>query len=108
MLFLKKEKIEIVPLYFSKKRKVVVRNDEIYLLDDKRFELKSSDIITEEYIRFRTLGCYPLTSGIRSKAKTVDGIIRELNNSNLSERSGRLIDLDKEGSMELKKKEGYF
>lgn len=106
--YIKKQKIEIVPLYFSKKRKVVIRGDEIYLLDDERFEIKPSDIVTEEYVRFRTLGCYPLTSGIRSKAKTLDGIIRELNNSNLSERSGRLIDLDKEGSMELKKKEGYF
>ena len=106
--YIQKEKIDIVPLYFAKKRKVVVRNKQIFLHDDNRFQLQEGDEVKELDVRFRTLGCYPLTAGIESKAKNVNDIINELKKSNFSERSGRLIDYDKIGSMELKKREGYF
>ena len=102
------ENIKIVPLYFSKKRKVVVSNNQIFLYDDNRFRLKEGDEIKTLNVRFRTLGCYPLTAGIESNAKSVQDIIKEVKKSNYSERSGRLIDYDKLGSMELKKREGYF
>ena len=90
------------------KRKVIVRNKQIFLHDDNRFQLQEGDEVKELDVRFRTLGCYPLTAGIESKAKNVNDIINELKKSNFSERSGRLIDYDKIGSMELKKREGYF
>ena len=106
--YIQKEKIDIVPLYFAKKRKVIVRNKQIFLHDDNRFQLQEGDEVKELDVRFRTLGCYPLTAGIESKAKNVNDIINELKKSNFSERSGRLIDYDKIGSMELKKREGYF
>ena len=106
--YLEQEEIEIVPLYFSKKRKVVVTSNGIFLLDDDRFKVSKKDQIENLNIRFRTLGCYPLTSGTISNAKTIKDIILELSNSKYSERSGRLIDKDVDGSMELKKQEGYF
>ena len=106
--YIKKNKVEIVPLYLSKKRKVVLREGQYFLLDDTRFQIKESDEIVYEKIRFRTLGCYPLTAGVISKATSITGIINELNESQYSERSGRLIDFDKDGSMELKKREGFF
>jgi len=106
--YIKKENIEIVPLYFAKKRKVVLRNEQYFLLDDNRFELVESDTVLEKVVRFRTLGCYPLTAGIESNANNVDQIIDELKKEKNSERAGRLIDKDKTGSMELKKREGYF
>ena len=106
--YIQKEEINIVPLYFAKKRKVVVRNEQMFLYDDNRFQLQEGDEVRKLEVRFRTLGCYPLTAGIESKAKNVNDIIKELKNSNFSERSGRLIDYDKLGSMELKKREGYF
>lgn len=102
------ENIEIVPLYLSKKRKVVIRNNQIFLLDDERFRLQEGDEVKELNVRFRTLGCYPLTAGIESNANSVKDILEELRKSNYSERSGRLIDYDKLGSMELKKRDGYF
>jgi len=106
--YIQKENIKIVPLYFSKKRKVVVSSEQIFLYDDKRYQLQDHDEVKELEVRFRTLGCYPLTAGIESKAKNVKDIIKEVKASNFSERSGRLIDYDKLGSMELKKREGYF
>ena len=96
------------PLYFAKNREVVVRDDEIYLYDDKRFQLKNTDEIKKLKVRFRTLGCYPLTAGIESDSDNLDKIIQELNETSYSERSGRAIDKDRIGSMEIKKKEGYF
>ena len=101
-------KLKIVNLYFSKKRKVVLRNDQLFLLDDERFKLEKDDKLTYKNVRFRTLGCYPLTAGIESTAKNVSEIIKEVKNSNFSERYGRVIDYDKVGSMEIKKREGYF
>ena len=106
--YIQKENIKIVPLYFAKKRKVVISGDQIFLYDDKRYQLQDHDEVKELEVRFRTLGCYPLTAGIESGAKSVKDIIKEVRNSNFSERSGRLIDYDKLGSMELKKREGYF
>jgi sulfate adenylyltransferase subunit 2 len=106
--YISQENIKIVPLYFSKKRKVVITNNQIFLYDDNRFKLKEGDEVKSLNVRFRTLGCYPLTAGIESNAKTVQDIIKEVRKSNYSERSGRLIDYDKLGSMELKKREGYF
>ena len=106
--YIQKENIKIVPLYFAKKRKVVVSSEQIFLYDDKRYQLQEKDEVKDLEVRFRTLGCYPLTAGIESKAKNVKDIIKEVRESNFSERSGRLIDYDKLGSMELKKREGYF
>ena len=106
--YIYREEINIVPLYFAKKRKVVVSNNQIFLLDDKRFKFRETDEIKYLSVRFRTLGCYPLTSGIESNAKNIKEIIKEIKKSDFSERSGRLIDYDKLGSMELKKRQGYF
>ena len=106
--YIKKEKIKIVSLYFSSKRKVVLRNNQLIMLDDNRIKLSKKEKILKKNIRFRTLGCYPLTAAIESAAKNIDQIISELSKNKFSERSGRLIDLDEIGSMENKKKEGYF
>lgn len=106
--YIHKEKIPIVPLYFAKKRKVVISDGQIFLHDDNRFKLKESDKSIILKVRFRTLGCYPLTAGLESDAENVEDIITEIKESNFSERSGRLIDYDKLGSMEMKKREGYF
>ena len=106
--YIQKENIKIVPLYFAKNRKVVLNNGQIFLYDDKRYQIEEEDEVKTLKVRFRTLGCYPLTAGIESNAKNVKDIIKEVKESNYSERSGRLIDYDKLGSMELKKREGYF
>ena len=84
------------------------RDGAYFFLDDKRFKIKNNEKIIFENIRFRTLGCYPLTAGIKSNAKNLNEVIKETLCEKNSERSGRLIDLDKPNSMELKKREGYF
>lgn len=99
--YIKKENIEVVPLYFSHYRKTIIKNNQIFI-DEKSNEGEYRNI------RFRTLGCYPLTAAIESKVNTVDDIIKELEESNDSERIGRLIDRDTEFSMERKKENGYF
>ena len=106
--YIQKENIKIVPLYFAKNRRVVLSNGQIFLYDDKRYQIQEGDEVKTLKVRFRTLGCYPLTAGIESNAKNVKDIIKEVKESNFSERSGRLIDYDKIGSMELKKRQGYF
>jgi len=106
--YIHKENIPIVSLYFSKQRKVVLSDGQIFLYDDNRFKLKDDDRLLNLKVRFRTLGCYPLTAGVESEAKNVKDIINEIKKSEFSERSGRLIDYDKLGSMEMKKREGYF
>ena len=106
--YIQKENISIVPLYFAKKRKVVVSDGQIFLFDDNRYKLKETDKLVELKVRFRTLGCYPLTAGVESEATNLKDIITEIKESQFSERSGRLIDYDKIGSMEMKKREGYF
>jgi len=106
--YIERENIPVVPLYFSKVRPFVERNGSLIMVDDDRFRLEPDDKIHFEPIRFRTLGCYPLTGGVRSEAKTVTDIIAELEKSRVSERSSRVIDFDPGASMEQKKKEGYF
>jgi sulfate adenylyltransferase subunit 2 len=106
--YILRENIDIVDLYFSKKRPTVIRNKSIFMVDDDRFPLLKNEKVIERKIRFRTLGCYPLTAAIESEAKNIKEIILENKNIQFSERSGRLIDLDKINSMELKKKDGYF
>jgi sulfate adenylyltransferase subunit 2 len=106
--YINAEGIELVPLYFSKVRPFVERDGSLIMVDDDRFPLAEGEKIHFEPIRFRTLGCYPLTGGVRSDATTVDDIIRELEQTRVSERSSRVIDFDPGASMEQKKKEGYF
>jgi sulfate adenylyltransferase subunit 2 len=100
--------IPVVPLYFSQIRPVVERNGMLLMVDDDRFRLEPNEKITERRVRFRTLGCYPLTGAIESSASSVEDIILELIQSQQSERQGRAIDSDANASMEKKKQEGYF
>ncbi len=106
--YVERENIPVVPLYFSKVRPFVERSGSLIMVDDDRFDLEPDEKIHFQPIRFRTLGCYPLTGGVRSDATTVGGIIAELEQSRVSERSSRVIDFDPGASMEQKKKEGYF
>jgi sulfate adenylyltransferase subunit 2 len=107
-LYIQREGIEIVPLYFAAERPVVERDGALLMVDDHRFELRSGEQIRTERVRFRTLGCYPLTGAIRSDANSIGGIIAEMQNARFSERQGRVIDHDPSASMEKKKREGYF
>jgi len=102
------EQIPVVPLYFSAVRPTVVRDGAIIMVDDDRLPLSPGEGVQERLIRFRTLGCYPLTGAIESSARSVPEIIEEMLNSRTSERQGRMIDYDETGSMEQKKREGYF
>lgn len=102
------EGIEIVPLYFAKPRPVVDRQGTLIMVDDDRFRFEPGESPRTETIRFRTLGCYPLSGGVRSDAADLPSIIMEMQASRTSEREGRLIDSDQVGSMEKKKQEGYF
>jgi len=102
------ENIEVVPLYFAKMRPIVVRDGAILMKDDDRMQLSDRESVQMRSVRFRTLGCYPLTGAIESQAKTVREIIAEMEVSRMSERQGRLIDHDQSASMEKKKVEGYF
>lgn len=102
------EDIPIVPLYFAAKRPVVERSGTLIMVDDERYRLEKGEKPQEKMVRFRTLGCYPLTGAIPSTAETLPEIIMEMQASRTSEREGRLIDSDQSGSMEKKKQEGYF
>jgi sulfate adenylyltransferase subunit 2 len=102
------ERIPIVPLYFAKKRPVVNRDGALIMVDDDRMPLRDGEIPTLKSVRFRTLGCYPLTGAIESEADTLTAIIQEMLLATTSERQGRVIDFDSTGSMEKKKQEGYF
>jgi len=102
------EAIPIVPLYLAARRKVVERDGALIMVDDARLPLQDGETPREELVRFRTLGCYPLTGAIRSTAASLAEIIMEMNRARNSEREGRLIDTDQAGSMEKKKQEGYF
>lgn len=106
--YIYRENIPVVPLYFTKERPVVIRDGLILMIDDDRMRLLPHEQIERRKVRFRTLGCYPLTGAIESEAKTVADIIAELLASRFSERQGRAIDMDTSGSMEKKKQEGYF
>lgn len=102
------ENIPIVPLYFAEKRKVVDRDGMLIMVDDDRMPIAPDEKIEEKMVRFRTLGCYPLTGAVESEAATLPDIIQEMLLTTTSERQGRLIDHDSAGSMEKKKQEGYF
>lgn len=102
------ENIPVVPLYLAKERPVVERDGVLIMVDDERLPLRPGEVPRTERIRFRTLGCYPLTGAIRSQAATLPEMIAEMRASRTSEREGRLIDHDESGAMEKKKREGYF
>lgn len=106
--YIKQENIEIVPLYFAKERPVVYRDGNIIMVDDDRMKLKPGEEIVQKKVRFRTLGCYPLTGGCESEADTLDEIIEETLRAVSSERTSRVIDHEAAGSMERRKREGYF
>jgi sulfate adenylyltransferase subunit 2 len=106
--YIAREKIEVVPLYFAKYRPVVRRDGLLIVRDDDRMVLRPGEMLEMLQVRFRTLGCYPLTGAIESKSASVSEIVTELENTRFSEREGRLIDLDSPSSMEKKKVEGYF
>ena len=106
--YIAEENIPVVPLYFAKERPVVRRNAQIIMVDDERFTLKQNEKIEMKKVRFRTLGCFPLTAGEESNAETISELIEEMKKCRVSERAGRLIDFDQVGSMEKKKREGYF
>ena len=106
--YIYKEEIPIVPLYFSSERPVIRRNGMLIMVDDDRLKINTDEEIELRKVRFRTLGCYPLTGAIESSASNVQEILLELLKSRTSEREGRIIDSDSRSSMEKKKKEGYF
>lgn len=106
--YIKRENIDIVPLYFAKERPVVERDGNIIMVDDDRMKLLPGEEIQMKKVRFRTLGCYPLTGGVESDADTLDAIIEETLSSVSSERTTRVIDHEAAGSMERRKREGYF
>ena len=106
--YIQAESIPIVPLYFAKERPVVERDGMLVMVDDERLPLMPGEIPQMRRVRFRTLGCYPLTGAVESAASTISEIIEELTKSRTSERLGRSIDRDEAGAMERKKQEGYF
>ncbi len=106
--YIQREDIPIVPLYFAKERPVVERDGMLILKDDDRMVLRPGEAVESRMVRFRTLGCYPLTGAIESAAADLPGIVEEMLMSKTSERQGRMIDRDESGSMEKKKREGYF
>lgn len=104
-----REQIEIVPLYFAKERPVVYREDAIIMVDDDRMRLLPKEKVQIKKVRFRTLGCYPLTGAVESNAETLEAIVEETLGAVSSERTSRVIDKDAgSGSMERRKREGYF
>lgn len=106
--YIEQEKIEVNPLYFAKKRPVVKRGDQLIMVDDDRYQLNPGEKPEMVEVRFRTLGCYPLTAAVQSQATTIEEIVEEVFSVKLSERATRLIDGANEDSMEKKKSEGYF
>jgi sulfate adenylyltransferase subunit 2 len=106
--YIQTENIPVVPLYFAKPRPVVERSGALIMVDDERMKLEADEKPQTKTVRFRTLGCYPLTGAVESDAASVDDIVRETLAATQSERQGRAIDHDQAGSMEKKKQEGYF
>lgn len=107
-LYIMREEIPIVPLYLAKERPVVVRDGTLIMVDDERMRLHPGEEPMMKSVRFRTLGCYPLSGAVESTAATVPEVVQEMLTNTFSERQGRLIDFDEDGSMERKKREGYF
>lgn len=106
--YILQEKIPVSPLYLAKPRPIVMRGEQLIMVDDERYPLNPGEAPQLEMVRFRTLGCYPLTAGVRSEATTIEQVAEEVLNVRLSERATRLIDGRNETSMEKKKAEGYF
>jgi sulfate adenylyltransferase subunit 2 len=106
--YILREKLEIVPLYLAKERPVIARNGQFLMQDDDRLQPKAGEKVEMRKIRFRTLGCYPLTAAVESDAEDLESVVDETINAQTSERVGRLIDHDQAGAMEKKKQEGYF
>lgn len=106
--YILEESIPIVPLYFAGERPVVERDGTLIMVDDDRMEMEPGESPEMKKVRFRTLGCYPLTGAVESEAETLEEIVLEMLTARTSERAGRLIDFDEAGSMEKKKREGYF
>jgi len=106
--YILQERIEVNPLYFAKERPMVARGDQMIMVDDDRFQLRDGETPFMKMVRFRTLGCYPLTAAVESTATTIEEVVEEVLHVKLSERATRLIDGDNEDSMEKKKTEGYF
>ena len=102
------EQLDVVPLYFAAERSTVVRDDQIIMVDDERMRLEPGEEPRMRKVRFRTLGCYPLTAAIESEAANLEFVVEETLVARVSERAGRLIDHDQDGAMEMKKREGYF
>jgi len=107
-LYIHLEKIPVVPLYLSAKRPVVEKDGVLIMVDDDRMPIEEGEKVEEKMVRFRTLGCYPLTGAVESEATTLTEVIQEMLLTKVSERQGRVIDFDQAGSMEKKKIEGYF
>jgi len=107
-LYVHREQIPVVPLYFAASRPTVEREGNLIMVDDERFRLRPGETPVMRTVRFRTLGCYPLSGAIESDAATLPEVIREMLLARVSERQGRVIDYDEEASMERKKREGYF
>lgn len=107
-LYIHRHNLPVVPLYFAKPRPIVERDGMLIMRDDDRFVLKPGEKVVERKVRFRTLGCYPLSGAVESDADTLEKVIEEMLLAHTSERQGRLIDHDQSGSMEEKKREGYF
>ena len=106
--YIYREGIELVPLYFAKPRPVVMRKGQWIMVDDERMPLEPAEVVEQRWVRFRTLGCYPYSGAIESRADSLARILLEIEKTQNSERQGRLIDTDQTGSMEKKKQEGYF
>ncbi len=106
--YIQAEKIPVVPLYFAAPRPSVVRDGQIIVVDDDRFRFREGERAEDRLVRFRSLGCYPLSAAVASPAASIDEIVAEMATTRISERAGRLIDNDQDASMEKKKREGYF
>ncbi|MEQ1713074.1 MAG: sulfate adenylyltransferase subunit CysD, partial [Hyphomicrobium sp.] len=106
--YLLREKLAVVPLYMAAVRSTILRNGQIIVLDDDRLPLKPGEVIVNRRVRFRTLGCWPLTAAVESTASDIESVVAETISARTSEREGRLIDHDQSGAMERKKQEGYF
>jgi len=107
-LYILRENIPLPELYFARKRPVVTRDGVLIMVDDARMKLLPGEVLEEKMVRFRTLGCYPLTGGVESQAETLEQVVTEILTARTSERQGRVIDHDPAASMEKKKQEGYF
>jgi sulfate adenylyltransferase subunit 2 len=106
--YIQAERIEVVPLYFAAKRPTVERDGQIIVVDDERMRFQPNETPVMRMVRFRSLGCYPLSAAVLSEAATIEDIIEEMRTTRVSERAGRMIDQDQDASMEKKKREGYF